>query len=757
MSRVFRWLLLLLLIAVIALAGIAYTAVRRPFPQTDGVIEIPGLQDEVRVLRDEWGVPHIYASNEHDLFLAQGYVHAQDRFWQMEFWRHTGQGRLSEIVGESTVETDRFIRTVGWNRIAEETIIMYQEQFPEYYAVLEAYSAGVNAYLAEHGEAFSISQSVLGLVAEPWEIEPWEPLDTVSWAVVMSWDLSGNMSAEQSRAGLTRQLGRAKAEQLQPPYPNNRPVIVDKDELEAVQAQGPLPALDWARVDTSPPPGMPGNGFALGSGPFVGSNNWVVSGKHTDSGLPLLANDPHLGIQMPAIWYEVGLHGPDQNVVGLSFAGAPGVVVGHNDKIAWGVTNVGPDVQDLYVEKINPDNPNQVEFKGEWEDMTLIEETVRVNGGEDVRFTVRVTRHGPIINETAMNDDPTLDPLALKWATSEPSTILASIIQLNRAEDFDDFRQALRYWDVAPQNLIYADVEGNIGYQMPGRIPIRAQGDGSVPVPGWTGEYEWEGWIPYDELPRAYNPEKGYIVTANNAVVDDSYPYLITTGWANGDRAQRIVDMIEAVIAERSISADDFARIQLDSKSLLAQSYLPLLNGLQSDDARLQAAIERLRGWDMQERRDSVPAALFEIFFMHFARNTIGDEMGGIDDNRTDSAVSYIFFHELANQPDAAWWDDVSTDAVETQRDIILKSLEQTIGWFEENVGGEMQAWTWGELHTATFVSNPLGASGNGVLESLVNRGPYPADGGSSIARLGGRCIEDGCDFWGRGGLIITR
>jgi penicillin amidase len=273
---------------------------------------------------------------------------------------------------------------------------------------------------------------------------------------------------------------------------------------------------------------------------------------------------------------------------------------------------------------------------------------------------------------------------------------------------------------------------------MPGRIPIRAQGDGSIPVPGWTGEYEWEGWIPYDELPRAYNPEKGYIVTANNAVIDESYPYLLSTGWANGDRAHRIVEMIETVLAERPISADDFARIQFDSKSLLAESYLPLLDGVQSGDAKLQAVVERLRGWDMQERRDSVPAALFEIFFMHLARNTIGDEVGELEGGRTDAAVSYVFFHDLAGQPDAAWWDDISTDAEETQIDIVVRSLQQTVAWFEENVGDDMQTWTWGELHTATFVSNPLGASNIALLKTLVNRGPFPADGGSSIVNAAG-------------------
>ncbi len=743
MGRLLRILFGLLLVAVLVIAGVAFVAVRRPMPRTDGTLELVGLQDEVTVLRDEWGVPHIYASNEQDLFFAQGYVHAQDRFWQMEFWRHSGQGRISEIVGAASLDTDRFIRTVGWNRIAAETLAMYEAEYPEYVALLEAYSAGVNAYLAEHGDAVSLSQTILELVSEPWEIEPWEPLDTISWAVVMSWDLSGNRGAEQQRAAIIRQVGTEKAAELLPFYPDNRPVIVPTSAMEVLEPSSTLPALDWSRVDVSPPPGLPAAGFALGSGPFVGSNNWVVAGEHTATGMPLLANDPHLGIQMPAIWYEIGLHAPGWNVAGLSFAGVPGIVIGHNDRIAWGVTNVGPDVQDLYIEKLNPDNPNQVEFQGQWEDVTLFQEVIRVNGGEDVTLTVRQTRHGPIINEAAMRDDPTLDPIALRWATAEPSTLLAAVIRLNQAQDYEQFRAAMALWDVAAQNTVYADVDGNIAYQMPGRIPIRANGDGTLPVPGWTGEYEWEGWVPYDELPRLFNPASGYIVTANNAVVDEDYPYMIERSWANGDRAQRIVDLIEAVIAERPITVDDFARIQNDSQSLLAASYIPLLSGLQGGSPKLQAAIERLRGWDLQERRDSVPAALFEIFFMHLARNTIGDEIGDVDGGRTDNAVSYVFFHRLAADPDSPWWDDVTTGAQEQQVDIILRSLQETVAWFEANVGDDLNKWTWGAIHTATFVSNPVGAGPVAPIRAIVNRGPYAADGGSSLVNANGWSWSD--------------
>lgn len=738
-TRIVLIILGILLVLTVAVAIAAYVVIKRPFPKTDGEITVNGLNNTVTVHRDDMGVPHIYADNQYDLFFAQGYVHAQDRFWQMEFWRHVSQGRISEIAGEAAVSSDTFIRTMGWNRLGAETLAYYEEEAPEFIEILNAYSDGVNAYIEENRNSLSVNQTIMGLVNDPWEIEPWTPLHTVSWAVVMSDDLGGNWSDEIRRANLIKELGASTVANLQPTYPyDSRPAIVPTDALDLDDAEEEsdedafkrsvdvLTAVDWQNVSTQLIGSKPDMGF-LGASPFAGSNNWVVSGDHTDTGLPLLANDPHLGIQMPAIWYEVGLHAPDYEVVGFSFAGVPGVIIGHNNHIAWGVTNVGPDVQDVYIEKINPSNPDQYEFQGQWEDMEIIEEVIKVNGGEDVTLQVRLTRHGPIITELV---DDTTDVLAMRWTAQEPSRVLQSVIGLNTAENYDDFREALRFWDVPAQNFVYADTEGNIGYQTPGLIPIRADGDGLVPVPGWTGEYEWEGWIPYEELPALFNPEWGYIVTANHAVVDEDYPYLMGIYWADGDRGQRITDMLDGEISgDGEITLDDMARIQFDNYSLLADSYIPLLEGLSSDDDDVQAALERLRGWNRQVTRDSVPAALFELFRRELAYAMLADEVG--EDN-VSSFGGGVLYHELASDPGAVWWDDVTTEATETQDDILLRALANTITWFEENVGGDMNEWTWGSIHQGTFVSAPLGQSGVGLLENLVNLGPMPIDGGSS-------------------------
>ena len=760
MNRAVRILLIILgvlvvLVLLLALAGA--TLARSPIPDVDGEksVALPdacaaaegeasalcvaltghGLTAPVHVYRDDHGIAHIYAENSDDLFFAQGYVHAQDRMWQMEFWRHIAQGRVSEIVGEPGIENDKFIRTSGWNRIAAANTAYYEQELPEAMAALNAYSAGVNAYLVDNKDDIALSQRILGLVGEPWELEPWQPIDSIGWGVVMAWDLGGNWEDELTRARLYATIGQEATDQLVPGYPyHTRPVIAPTSQLITAAAGNTTtamaPAIDWTRVSTQligRPPG------ALGSGPLLGSNNWVVGGQHTASGLPLLANDPHLGIQMPSIWYQVGLHAPGWDVTGFSFAGIPGVIVGHNERIAWGVTNVGPDVQDLYIEKINPDNPNQYEYMGEWRDFNVIEEVIKVNGGEDVVLNVRETLHGPVISDV-LDEQP--DVLAMRWtAASDPSRILQSALSINQAQNFDEFREALRYWDIPSQNFVYADVDGNIGYQTPSLIPIRANGQGMVPAPGWTGEYEWEEYIPFEELPTLFNLEQGYIVTANHAVVDEEYPYFIARDWASGDRGQRITDMIEQAIAEGPIDADDFARIHSDSYSLRAASFVPLLAGLSSDDAAVQRALDTLRAWDYQERRDSVGASLFEIFYMRLAYNVLADDVG--EENVSD-AYSTIYFHQLANDPTARWWDDATTPETESREDILLRSLAEGITWLNENLGGDMDEWTWGRLHTATFASTPLGESGIGPIESLVNRGPFPADGGSDLVNASG-------------------
>jgi len=757
-----------LLVLAILLGAFGSILARRSFPQVDGVVTVAGLDGPVDIYRDSMGVPHIYADSLHDLFFAQGYVHAQDRFWQMDFWRHIGSGRLSEMFGESRVKTDAFLRTVGWRQMAERE---WAELDPQSREILTAYADGVNAYLAAHqGSAVSLEYAVLGLLNPDYEPEPWTPIHSLTWGKVMAWDLGGNMDTEIERAILLATLTPEQLADLYPEYPADHPVIVPAIGEGAYTPASSLTVLPVRGVDYA---GVAENialmEDLLGSlGPGIGSNSWVVSGDRTATGMPLLANDPHLGIRIPSIWYQISLHCRSEaegcfNVAGFSFAGVPGVVIGHNDNIAWGFTNVGPDVQDLYVERVNPENPNQYEVNGQWVDMELRTETIQVAGGEPVTITVRMTRHGPVVSDTygslnqeSSDDEPSFTEqagidlpgqyvIALKWtALTEPSHVFDTIWDFNRAENFEQFRAAAPEFNVPAQNLLYADVKGNIGYQMPGSIPIRAAGDGSLPVPGWTDEYEWTGFIPFEELPWAYNPASGYIVTANNQVPPRDYAYLVNSPvYDYGFRAQRIVDMIEN--APGPIDIAYIQQMQGDSTSLNAEVIVPILMSLSFDDPALADLRDRtLAGWDYRETADSQAALVFETFWVRLL------EEGFADDLPEDQAPGggtrwYEIVRRLVDQPESAWWDDSTTDGVvETRDDIFRRAWAEAVASMQEAYGRNPDRWPdWGDEHFAWFPNESLGQSGIAPVEALFNRGPFPTGGGESIVNATGWSFSD--------------
>jgi penicillin amidase len=745
------WLVSGLAILAILLSAFGVVTVRQSFPQTDGEIQLSGLDGPVNVYRDYMGIPHIYAASLHDLFMAQGYVHAQDRFWQMDFWRHTGSGRLSEMFGETQVETDAFLRTLGWRQVAEQELASYD---PESVAILNAYAEGVNAYLADHqGTAISLEYGILKILTPGYKPEPWTPVNTLTWGKAMAWDLGGNMVNEIERAILLKTLTPEQVAELFPAYPADHPVIVpEMGQAAAIPSTvRSLPNLDWASVERR----FSALDALLGpSGAGIGSNSWAVSGSLTASGMPLLANDPHLSIQMPSIWYQIGLNCRPVSaacpfeVAGFSFAGVPGVVIGHNQNIAWGFTNTGPDVMDLYIEKINPDNPSQYEYNSQWVDMTLRTETINVGGGEPVPLTVRSTLHGPIISDvygklTDFNTKagvtlPENYAISLRWTALEPSTNFPAIWGFDKAANWEEFRQAASKFNAPAQNLLYADVQGNIGYQMPGNIPIRKNGDGTLPVPGWTDEYEWTGYIPFDELPYVFNPSKGYIVAANNAVVGTGYPYLITKDWNYGVRANRIVNMIEN--APGPIDITYIQQMQGDSYEANAATFVPLqmqLN-LQPGTPNQAIALDLLKNWDYQARMDSAPAAVFEVFWKNLLADTFNDDLPKDYWPKGDSRWNEVM-RNLAKQPDNFFWDDkATTDRVETRGDIITRAFTEAVAEVEQLQGKDSAKWNWGDLHTATFVNQTLGKSGIAPIEALFNRGPFPVSGGKELVNATG-------------------
>ena len=756
-------------VALVLVSGLAYASfyelTRGPLPQHAGEIAVTGLDYPVEILRDEWGIPHIYASNMHDLVFAQGYTQAQDRWWQMEFFRHTASGTIEELTGkdDDLLATDIFIRTLDWRGVAEEEARSYDE---ETMAQLQAFADGVNAYIASRNPGdLAMEYSALKLVGIEIELEPWTPIDTLAFAKVMAWDLGPGTGGEEERSTLYELLGQEMADQLMtPPWPyGERPTIIQPEDLPGAASTGSAGVATTATVVEKEillaASGLPDMNLCFGHGRGIGSNNWVVDGSMTQSGMPLLANDPHLGIQMPSIWYQIGLHchppdgseEPPLNVVGFAFSASPAVIVGHNDYIAWGVTNVGPDVLDLYQIRVNPGNPLQYEWNGEWRDMTVRDETICFGDGEEpITIQVRQTHLGPIINDNEIDEDTgevqgfnNEDPLAAHWTALEPGTLSQAVVKLNEATDWQGFRNALQYWDVPSQNFVYADIEGNIGYQTPGRIPIRKAGhSGLVPVPGWTDEFEWQGFIPFDRLPRVVNPECGYVATANQALVPLQYydqlveemgegrNYVISQEWDYGQRAQRIVELLQEK-APHTIAT--FQAIQGDNKHVSAERLLPYLGDLRFEDTELAEARGWLLQWDYQCDMDSPRVVLYAHFWARLLDNLYSDQLDEDMEARGSGRDMWATFL-LMQEPDSAWWDDIETeDTVESRDYILLRSFREAYGEAVAALGEDRSEWRWGDVHTATFVSYPLGLSGIGLIEDMVNRGPVAVNGSTSV------------------------
>jgi penicillin amidase len=762
-----------LAVAVI-IGGIGLWTVQRSFPQTAGELTLAGLDADVTVTRDDAGVPQLVADSATDLFAAQGYVHAQDRFWEMDFRRHVTAGRLSELFGPGQVATDAFVRTLGWRDVAEQEVEALDETALAYY---EAYARGVNAYLDARGGAdLSLEYAILGLQNPGYEPEPWTPADSVAWLKAMAWDLRSNLETEIDRALLSATLEPELVADLYPPYPADRhPTIVTESTALSAPAGGSPGAPASPETSTAAdaaavvPTGtaslesldavLDGLPELLGrAGTDIGSNSWVVAGEHTETGLPLLANDPHLGPAMPSIWYQMGLRcrtvseACPFDVAGFTFSGLPGVIIGHNASIAWGFTNLGPDVADLYLERVEGD---AYELDGTMRPLVVRTETIRVAGGEDVKLRVRSTGRGPLVSDVSADigriaADPPGEAesaegdlaLSLQWTALEPGRTPAAIFAINASTDWESFREAARLFEVPAQNLVYADVEGNIGYQAPGRIPVRRGGDGTAPQEGWSSGNGWTGMVPFEDLPSVYNPPAGYIVTANNAVTAPGSRPFLTSDWDAGYRADRIDDLLRGLVDEgEPLTVDDMAAIQGDDFNAAAAALVPRLLELDGS-GRVGSAQRVLAEWNAHDDADSAASALFNVFWKTLLDSTFRPHL---PESHPPAGGSrwFLIVERLLDQPDSAWWRTGDGGASGLD-EVLARTLADAWSETVELLGDDPDAWEWGDLHRLEIRNASFGSSGIAPIEWLVNRGPWELSGGSSVVDASGWDLPNG-------------
>ncbi|KUN21385.1 penicillin amidase [Streptomyces antibioticus] len=820
-GRKARLIVLVLVLAIIG--GIAYGAywsistVRASLPQTKGSITLEGLSGPVDVKRDSYGIPQIYASTDEDLFMAQGYVQAQDRFYEMDVRRHMTSGRLSEMFGKGQVDNDEFLRTLGWDRVAKKEYDTKLSASTKKY--LQAYAKGVNAYLeGKDGKEISLEYAALGFTND-YKPEQWTPVDSVSWLKAMAWDLRGNMQDEIDRALMTSRLGPKQIADLYPDYPysRNKAIVQEGQYNELTQTfeqggstsasgstsgatgtsgtssastalQGQLAGLQDVLDDVPTAVGVNGNG--------IGSNSWVVSGKYTITGSPLLANDPHLSASLPSVWYQMGLHCRtvsskcQYDVSGYTFAGMPGVVIGHNANIAWGMTNSAVDVTDLYLEKLSG---NGYLYDGKTLPFTTREETIKVAGGKSKKIIVRETNNGPLLSDrddelVKVGKKATVDAaapdrgdgygIALRWTALQAGTTMDAVFAMDKAANWNDFRAAAALFDVPSQNLVYADSK-NIGYTLPGRIPTRAKGvDGSIPQPGWDSKYRWTGWIKQGELPYEYNPSRGYIVTANQAVIDpDKYPYTLTTDWGYGTRSQRITDLIQSKIDDGGkISTDDMRQMQVDNSSEIAKLLVPTLLKIDIDDKDVREAQKLLEGWDYTQDADSAAAAYFNAVWRNILKLAFGNklpkelrvegqclwvekadstgpvdeetevrECGQRDPDQAQPDGGDRWFEVVRNLMDdqkSDWWKTpkgVGDRPKAANRDQLFKRAMIDARWeLTAKLGKDIDTWSWGRLHRLFLKNQTLGTEGPGFLKYILNRGPWKLSGGEATVNATG-------------------
>ncbi len=705
MKKIVKIVVVLVLILLIVGVGAGYFFLRSKMPDYTAEVSLEGAEDEILVQRDERGVAHIQAKSFEDLALAQGYVHAQERLWQMETHRRAIAGTVSEIVGEDMLEMDQLMRTLGLSRVNEE---LAEETSAESMAIMQNYADGVNAFLEK--DKLPLEMSLLGFEPEPWTAE-----DSLGIIVLLAYNLGGNWMEETARASLEEELEPHLFEELMPPYEDwDTPKVWTEEQAAAMQVDKERGVFRHATERNRELMAQKEKIM-----PRLGSNSWVVSPELSASEEAVLANDPHLQIDFPSIWYENRLEEEEGiNLYGWSVPGAPGIVIGNNQHIAWGLTNIG-DVQDLFLEEQHPDDPHKFKYDEDWYEAEVIKEEIVVDGkDEPVEHEVIITRNGPLVHE-----DP---PMSLKWTAYDfEGSTADAIFEVNKSRNWEEFTDALESFSMPSQCIVYADVEGNIGFRVTGNLPIRKKGLGLTPSPGWDPDYGWEGYIPMDDLPELYNPPDEYIVTANHLVAGDDYPYPITIDCAPPYRMQRIVDVLEN---GDSFDVEDFKELQNDWYNQHAAERLPdFIRAIEDHrnemDQLEQKGLELIQEWVVEPVNlpEKAGPAIFQVWYLNFMEEVFKDTMGD-ELYQTFLERDYLAYNALENlleEGEAEWFDP---GLEELLRESFSRSIDQLV----EELGDEPSHWEWGHLQTISF-DHLMGEVA--LLRPLLCRGPYPYGG----------------------------
>lgn len=712
-----RFIAGLIIVLVISFAVGVYIYLRSTVPDYTGEVIADGVDNEVEIIRDTYGTPHIYASSDKDAAFALGYCMAQDRLFQMEMLRRSVKGQLAEVLGPGLIDVDRLFRTITAPKPTED---IYATLPPEVRSMMDAFAAGVNHYILHHDGSLPFEFALMGF-----KPKPWTGADEMAGLYYMAWALNFSFQSEILYTAVINRVGPELAAELFVPYPEGAPTIIPDSQFSA-SLTGLLSTITKARLVTGTP--FPG-----------ASNNWVVADFKSKTGLPLVANDMHLGLMLPDIWYQAHLVTPNMNVAGVVVPGVPLVIAGANEHVAWGFTNVMADDADFYQEKINPDDSSQYEFMGQWENMRFVNDTIIVRDSGPVPLTVRLTRHGPIIDDILISDSLPLPvrPISMRWTLFDFTEEAEALYLLDRARTVDDIEHAASFYKCPGQNWTYADDQGNIGFWAAVGIPIRNDFVGDKILPGWDGKHEWAGYVPFDEQPHMRNPARGWIATANNKHAGGDYPYVISNSYAPPDRFIRISRMLTA---KEKLGIKDYEKIQGDVYMVMAETWVPLiLAAVDSSELSVteKEAFDSLREWDYYADPDRVGASLFNVTFQKTMKNTAEERLGDTlyKDWLVNAFICFDAMENLIGRDSSEWYDNPATPQIETRDSVLRRSFVDAVAFLDSAYGGDVSKWTWGRMHTLTLM-NPFGGQ-IPVLGGLMNTDAFPIGGAGNTVNAG--------------------